>query len=119
MNPFASRTVSWAESLPLGLGVGLPLPLPLPVGDGVRASVTEGAGEESSPLGGALAVVGPACAGCSPESRATNHTAAAPIASAATATAAVVGVGHRLPLRGGRGGAGYTGCPGCGCGYDG
>ncbi|MFE4260161.1 hypothetical protein [Streptomyces sp. NPDC056883] len=113
----ASRTVSCAESLALGLGVGLPLPLA--VGDGERVAVAEGVGVPS-PLGVALETVGPACGGCSPVSRATNHTVAAPIARAATATAAVVGVSHRPPARGGGGGcAGYTGCPGCGCGYAG
>ncbi|MFB6523732.1 hypothetical protein [Streptomyces sp. NPDC056401] len=112
----ASRTVSWAESLALGLGVGLPLPVG--DGEGVAVAVAEGVGVPS-PLGGALDTVGPACEGCSPVSRATNHTVAAPIASAATATAAVVGVSHRPPARGGGGCTGYTGCPGCGCGYAG
>ncbi|MBT2445770.1 hypothetical protein J7F03_01435 [Streptomyces sp. ISL-43] len=110
-----SRTVS-CGTLPLGLELGLGLGLPLgedgrvPVGDGVS---------DPSPLAGALEAVGLASAG-SPASRSTNHTAAAPIASATTATPAVLGVSHRPtapPDRGGADGTGYPGGTGCGCGW--
>ncbi|MET9465225.1 hypothetical protein ABZY44_10485 [Streptomyces sp. NPDC006544] len=110
MKPFASRTVSCAAS---ALGPGVALGLTLGEGEGEGEPVRVGGAVPGPlPLGGALEAVGPTSTG-SPVSRCANHTAVAPIASAATATSAVVGVSHRARHPSGRAGSGATGGPGC------
>ncbi|MEV6688677.1 hypothetical protein AB0N28_25550, partial [Streptomyces sp. NPDC051130] len=97
VNPFGSRTVSCAASvlgplladgLPEGLSEGLP-----------DDSASGGRDPDPPPSTGALDADAPACGDGCPEPRSTNQTAAAPIARAATAMPAVVGVSHRPPGR--------------------